>query len=163
MEKSHLLDILSKITLFKDMDDRELKVILNMPKVYEVFSPGEVIVKEGDLEACFYIILAGKATVSMKGQNLVQVGPPQFIGEVGFICKEARIATVIADEDVKVMRLDATNFARLPAKIREAIKDKIIAGLVSRLLRVNETLLALKNEKGAKSQLEQRYAESDLI
>lgn len=92
-------------------------------------------------------MLAGKATVSMKGQNMVQVGPPQLIGEVGFICKEARIATVIADEDVKVTRLDATNFARLPAKVREAIKDKIIAGPVSLLLRVNETLLALKMKK----------------
>ena len=52
IEKSHLLDILSKITLFKDMDDRELN-IFNMPEVYEVFSPGEVIVKVGYLDACF--------------------------------------------------------------------------------------------------------------
>ena len=163
MEKSHLLDILSKITLFKDLDDRELKVILNMPKVYEVFAPGETIVKEGDLEACFYILLSGRASVIMKGQVLVQVGPPQFIGEVGFICKEARIATVVADEDVKAMRLDATNFARLPSMIREAIKDKIIAGLVSRLLRVNETLIALKNQPMTRSSLDKRYAESDLI
>lgn len=163
MEKAKLLEILNKITLFQGMDERELKVILNMPKVYEVFAPGETIVREGDVEACFYILLAGKAKVIVKEQTLAQIGPPQFVGEVGFICKEPRIATVIANEEVKAMRLDAANFSRLPVSIRETIKDKIIAGLVSRLARVNESVANYKCEPVTKTSLDESYAESELI
>lgn len=163
MDNSKLLEILGRITLFKDLDDKERKVILAMPKVYELFSAGEQIVKEGEEEDCFYVLLSGNASVYLKGQKLADIEPPQFVGEVGFICKEPRIATVVAKEQVMAMRLDAHNFARLPLSIRETVKDKIIGGLVSRLAQVNETLASRQSAPLTKSSLDEQYAEFELI
>ncbi len=163
MDNAKLLQILGRIPLFKNLSEQEKKLILSMPKVYELFSPMESIVKEGELSPFFYILLTGKAQVLCRGQELATVQPPQFIGEVGFICQEPRIATVIATEQVMAMKLDAANFNKLPLCIRDTIKDKIIQGLVSRLRQVNSSLVDLKSTPISKSSLDEQYAEYELI
>lgn len=163
MDKAQLLEILHKITLFDGLESKQLSILLDMPKGYESFSSGQVMVNEGDTDSCFYIILSGSASVEVKGQTLATLGAQQFVGEVGFICNEARIATVTAKEDVIAMRLDSASFTQLPIEIREPIKDKIIAGLVSRLVKVNESLVDLKSEDLSTFSLNQTYAKSDLI
>lgn len=144
MECGKLTDILNKITLFKGLNAHELQSIVQMPKAYKTFEPGEIIVKEGDKESCFYILLTGSATVFLKDQQLAYIVPPQFVGEVGFIFKEARIATVIASKETLAMQLDSDMFSRLPITIRETVKDKIIAGLILRLARLNESMVHIK-------------------
>ena len=73
MERAKLLDILHKITLFKDLSDKELNYVLDMPKVYKTFYPGDAIVKEGEKDACFFILLSGSASVFLKDQELAQI------------------------------------------------------------------------------------------
>lgn len=163
MDNNKLLEILGRIPLFKNLDEKEKKLVLSMPKVYELFSPNEHIVKEGEVSPFFYILLTGEANVVCRGQKVAKVKPPQFIGEVGFICREPRIATVVATEQVMAMKLDAANFEELPARIRETIKDKIISGLVSRLRQVNTALVDLKKNPISKSSLDEQYAEYELI
>lgn len=163
MDNQKLLSILGRIPLFKDLDADEKKKILAMPKVYEMYEQGQHIVVEGEQEPFFYILLTGKAMVMHKGQLLAKVLPPQFIGEVGFICDEPRIATVIAEDNVMAMKVDKHNFLKLPSTIREAIKDKIISGLVSRLKEVNSSLADLKSKPISKSSLDEKYAEYELI
>lgn len=153
MDNAKLLEILGRITLFKELDDKERKLILTMPKAFEVFSAGEAIVREGEREACFYILLTGIANVYVNGQELATLLPPQFVGEVGFICNEPRIATVVAKEQVMAMRIDSDGFAKLPGSIRERIKDKIIAGLVARLKEGNQSLTLLKSRPKFNAQL----------
>lgn len=146
MDNAKLVEILGRITLFKGLNETDRKIIVAMPKAFEVFSAGEEIVREGEKHDCFYILLTGIAKVFLNGQELATLLPPQFVGEVGFICNEPRIATVIAKEQVMAMRLDAANFSRLPISIREAIKDRIIAGLVSRLSEGNQSLMLLRSK-----------------
>lgn len=160
MECGKLTEILNKITLFKDLKEQELQSIVHMPKAYKTFAPGEVIVKEGDRESCFYILLTGSATVSLKDQELAYIVPPQFVGEVGFIFKEARIATVIASKQTLAMQLDADMFSRLPITVRETVKDKIIAGLVLRLARLNESIVHIKKGVASNLTLNEVYSET---
>lgn len=153
MDSAKLFEILGRITLFKELDDKERKLILTMPKAFEVFSAGEAIVREGEQEACFYVLLSGIANVYVNGQELTTLLPPQFVGEVGFICNEPRIATVVAKEQVMAMRIDSAAFAKLPATIRERVKDKIIAGLVSRVKEGNQSLTLLKSRPKFNAQI----------
>lgn len=163
MDNQKLLSILGRIPLFKDLDASERKKIIAMPKAYEMYSPGQHIVVEGEQSPYFYILLTGEAMVMHKGQLLAKVTPPQFIGEVGFICDEPRIATVIAKDKVMAMKVDKHNFLKLPTSIRETIKDKIIQGLVARLKKVNSSLADLKSKPLSKSNLDEKYAEYELI
>jgi CRP/FNR family cyclic AMP-dependent transcriptional regulator len=80
----------------------------------------------------FYIVLSGNASAHRNGYQVGTIDPGQFIGEVGFICSEARTATAFARNDMLLLKINRQNFQSLPIKIRETIEDKVIEGLVDR-------------------------------
>jgi CRP/FNR family transcriptional regulator, cyclic AMP receptor protein len=140
----HLMEILSRISLFHELPGKELELILNMHNTFEVIRKDTYFIHEGKLEPYFYILLSGHAAVLYRDHFLFSLGPGDFIGEVGFICNKPRIASVIAEDDLVVMKIDSHKFAQLPFKVRDPIKDKIIAGLVLRLSQLNDTLVELR-------------------
>lgn len=137
MNKIKLMEILPRIPLFKDLSPAEREVVLKMAKNIKRIKAENTFIKEGAHEPFFYIILAGKANVFHKGKLIGVLVPGQFIGEVGFICKEPRSATVTAQNDMAVMLIRTEEFRKLPTRIRESIKDKIISGLVDRVTGMN--------------------------
>jgi len=139
-----MMEILARIPLFKELSPSEREYIVQMPKVFKFVPQGQVLIKEAANEPFFYIILAGKAEVFHRHHLIGCVEAGQFIGEVGFICHESRTATVTAATDLMVLKLDADKFRRLPAKIREQVKDKIIEGLVRRVERLSDKLIELE-------------------
>ena len=146
MNNLKLMEILSRVPLFKELQPIEKEAVLKMKVEYTSIRPQEVFIKEGAHEPWFYIILAGKAKVTHKGIDVGELVPGQFIGEVGFICKEPRSASVLACEEMVVMKVDYDAFRKLPLKIRESIKDKIISGLVERTITCNEKYIAQAEE-----------------
>lgn len=137
MNKVKLMEILARIPLFKGLSPAEREVVLKMAKNIKRIKAENTFIKEGAHEPFFYIILAGKAEVFHRGKRIGELVPGQFIGEVGFICKEPRSATVTAKDDMAVMLISSENFRKLPTRIRESIKDKIISGLVDRVSGMN--------------------------
>lgn len=166
MDKSKLSLILKRIPLFKKMSETEITMILDMPKSYATFSQGETIMEEGEMEESFYILMSGEVTIWRNGNVIATVAPPNFLGEVGFILGDPRVATVTAASDnVIAMKITAFHFKSLNSHIRECIKDKIIEGLVQRL---NETIDAANKDKQdtcsqLKATLGNKYANSKTI
>lgn len=146
MNKIKLMEILARIPLFKDLTPPEREVVQNMIRNIKRYPQGKVFIKEGAHEPFFYIILAGKAEVSHRAHKIGELIPGQFIGEVGFICKEPRSATVTASTDIALMLINAEDFRRLPARIRESIKDRIISGLVERVSGMNDNTIRYEDE-----------------
>ena len=147
MDQKKLAETLRKIPLFAELDDSDFKVILQMERAFELYAPGDAIVREGDKTTSFFVILQGSAHVYKSGEVVARVNPPDFLGETGFILNEPRIATVQADTQVLTLTFTRENFTALPAKVREAIKDKIIKGLITRLSDVNAKVIELKNSR----------------
>lgn len=137
MNKIKLMEILARIPLFAGLSPAEREVLLKMARNIKRIKAEKVFIKEGAHEPFFYIILAGNAEVHHKGKTIGTLQPGQFIGEVGFICKEPRSATVVALEDMVVMLINSDDFRKLPSRVRESIKDKIISGLVDRVTKMN--------------------------
>lgn len=146
MNNLKLMEILSRVPLFKHLQPIEREAVLKMKAVFTSIRPREIFIKEGAHEPWFYIILAGKAIVTHRGTDVGELVPGQFIGEVGFICKEPRSASVVACEEMVVMKVDYDAFRKLPVRIRESIKDKIISGLVERTIRINDKFIAQEEE-----------------
>lgn len=152
MDKSKLAIILKRIPLFKKLSETEITMILDMPKSYGTYNIGDTIMQEGEMEESFYILLNGEVSVWRHDKEIAKVAPPNFLGEVGFILGDPRVATVKAASDkVIAMKITAFHFKSLNSHIRECIKDKIIEGLV---LRLNQTIdEANKNKEELCSQL----------
>ena len=158
LSQLHLMEILSRIPLFHELPGKELEMILHMPSTFEEIKEGTYFIHEGELEPYFYILLSGHAGVFYRQHFLFSLGPGDFIGEVGFICNKPRIASVVAESDLVVMRIDSQKFAQLPFTVRDPIKDKIMAGLVVRLCQLNDTLVDLREALPPPSEV--KYGES---
>ncbi len=141
--KLKLLEIFNRIPLFKSLVQREREQVLNAGCTIESAPAGKSFIIEGTHSPVFYVVLSGSALVQHNGYQVGTIEPGQFIGEVGFICSEARTATVIARNDMLLLKINRQNFQSLPIKIRESIKDKVIEGLVDRTSMQNRQIAKL--------------------
>lgn len=69
------------------------------------FSPGETIVSQGDPGEDLYVILEGRVRVERDGRAVQSLGEGEFFGEVAVIDGRPRIADVVADTEVRTIRL----------------------------------------------------------
>lgn len=83
-----------------------------------VASPGEVIVRQGELDTEFYIVIEGTAKALRPGPNgrnieVATYGQNDFFGEMSAISHQPRSATVKAGTVCTLMRMDVTLFQQL--------------------------------------------------
>lgn len=109
--------ILSKLTTY---DRAKLADALNT----KFYSKGDVIIKEGDVGENFYFIEYGSALVLKKGHNdpLTTLQKGDYFGEVALLNDLPRQATVMANENTKVVTLGKSGFQRLLGPVVEVLK-----------------------------------------
>ena len=95
----------------------------------QVFAPGDLVLKEGEVADRFYMIIKGEAEATQRGPDGSQVvinrfGPGDYFGEVGLLNDAPRLATVRAKTSLEVMALDRETFAGL-MKSSQATEDEV--------------------------------------
>lgn len=82
----------------------------------KVYRDGEVIVREGEVGDCMYVIQAGQAEVLAEKEDrevrLRVMGEGDIFGEMALLDREPRSATVRALGEVRVLTLDKQTFMR---------------------------------------------------
>ena len=141
-----LLEILNRIPFFKSFTLNERSAFLTQALSFQKCKAGKKIIKKGDQETNFYIILSGYANVIVNDNQpaVAKLGPGYFIGEGAFIMNRPRTASIVAETDVLVVSLNQESLRRFPASIRERIKDQIIEGMAMRLADMNDKILKSK-------------------
>jgi CRP-like cAMP-binding protein len=104
--------LLKKLEFFKDLKTMELQQI-NKILQRSTFRAGEVIVKEGTACDAFYIVKDGSVKITKKGNELATFGSKEPIGEISFIDKGLRSATVTALTDVVLINIPSDSFSAL--------------------------------------------------
>ena len=82
----------------------------------QIFTPGDVIAKQGEIADKFYIIVEGKVKISRLDANgdehfVAYLGDGDYFGEIGLMEGQQRSATVQATTAVKVVKFDRETFA----------------------------------------------------
>src|SRR2546422_1403852 len=102
-----------------------------------VFSPGTVIVREGEESDRIYMVIKGEAEVTQRhpdgAEEVVnRVGPGKYFGEIGLLADAPRNATVRARTSVEAMAIDRATFRRLlessqttADEVRQVAKERI--------------------------------------
>lgn len=89
---------------------------MEMGALGKVYGPGEIIIRQGELGDCMYIIQAGQVEVVMEqdGQEvrLAVLETGQFFGEMALFERQVRVATVRALSRARVLSVDQKNFLR---------------------------------------------------
>ncbi len=104
------------------------------------FKPGDIIIKEGAVDHCAYMIEKGRVEVfnerNGKQVKLSELGRGQIFGEMGLITEQPRTASVRALEPTAVRQFDIDTFNRL-LHTRPDEVIPILRGLFERLRTLN--------------------------
>jgi len=116
----------------------------------KVYRPGEVIVRQGEVGDCMYVIQSGKVEVVREHEGkeirLAELGEGDFFGEMALFEKDVRSATVRPLGDVRVLTVDRKMFLR---KIHDdpSLAFMIMQRMSRRLRELNAELTRLTSER----------------
>lgn len=127
-------EILQKVPIFSGLDRKHLKRLAKL-MVPRSMKSGDVIVKEGDQPAGFFVIASGRVEV-FRGDDdktvLATFGPGEFFGEMALFEGYPRSATVRAVEDTECLamtrwdfRAELTSHAEIAVAVLEAVVHRL--------------------------------------
>src|SRR5438270_13931729 len=102
-------DLIEKIPLFSDLENRELEQIAGSMKERR-FAAGQTVATEGEQGVGFFGIESGTAKVSVGGEERRTLGPGDYFGEIALIASSDRTATVTAEDDLKCWGMTSWTF-----------------------------------------------------
>ncbi|HET8651036.1 MAG TPA: cyclic nucleotide-binding domain-containing protein [Gaiellaceae bacterium] len=112
MADQESIQLLKRVPLFSDLDNRELEQIAGSMKRRQ-FSAGQEIAREGESGVGFFVIQDGNAKVSVHGDERRRLGPGDYFGEIALIAQGARTATVTAESDLTALGMTFWDFRPL--------------------------------------------------
>lgn len=112
MADQETTQLLKKVPLFSDLDNRELEQVAGSMKRRQ-FSSGQEIAREGESGVGFFVIEDGNAKVSVHGDERRRLGPGDYFGEIALIAQGARTATVTAESDLTALGMTFWDFRPL--------------------------------------------------
>ena len=125
-EMDKRLTALQAVEILQSLTKDELKSIAE-GLLYAPFSAGETITKQGAVAHWLYIVTSGIAEVRVSGdgveRTVAKVEAPGFVGEMGLMTGEPRLATVVAQTAVECYRLDKEAFRKIMTERPEIAAD----------------------------------------
>ena len=134
-------EMLKNVPIFSELGRRDLDRVgkLMVPRTVK---SGEVIIKEGDQAAGFFIISTGKVEVvhdrDGQAEKLAELGPGDFFGEMALFEGFPRNATIRATEDTECLAMTRWDFTA-EMKNHPEIAVGMVPVLVRRLREVEST------------------------
>lgn len=128
MDLAEETDLLRKIPMFAKMETSKLKLLAFASELVS-FEDGDVVMEAGDNADVAYVIMEGAVNImtDTPGGPVVTatLSENQLIGELGLLNNTPRIATLVANGDLKAMKITDEMFFRLLRENPEVSLDVI--------------------------------------
>ena len=109
------------------------------------FEPGDTIIREGSTADEVFLMVEGKAKVVADGVTVGSVDTGEIFGEIAFLTRQKRTATVTADTRCLVEVANGEDIPKL-VRARPAIFIEMARGLARRVVALNAQLRAIKED-----------------
>lgn len=97
------------------------------------YPKGTSIIKEGEEDHSFYIVLSGLVSVEKNGQKIESLQEGDCFGEMGYLTKAKRSASVIATTDVALIQVNASTLDRAEEGTQLRFLKIFVKTLIGRL------------------------------
>jgi CRP/FNR family cyclic AMP-dependent transcriptional regulator len=97
-------DLLAAVDLFAGLERPHLEAVAERAQERD-FKPGAYIARQGEIGTGLYLIVRGRARVLRGGEQIADVGPGEFVGEISVLDHEPRLANVVAAEATSCLAL----------------------------------------------------------
>jgi CRP/FNR family transcriptional regulator, cyclic AMP receptor protein len=122
---------LRDVSLFSACSKRELARIASLADEIDV-PEDRVLTRQGEPGREFFIIVDGKAKVSVRGKRTRTLGAGSSFGEMALFDQGPRSATVTASTEMHLLVLESRSFSSLVSEV-PSVAAKIFQAMAQRL------------------------------
>ncbi|WP_343485895.1 sigma 54-interacting transcriptional regulator [Allomuricauda sp. d1] len=112
VEKEQVITFLKKVPFFCEVEQASLKQLC-LDLVEERYEMGDIIIEKGEKGNAMYIISEGHVKIHDKDHEFFRLGPYECFGEYSLIDDGPRSASVTAQHDCKIYKLESHRFEDL--------------------------------------------------
>jgi eukaryotic-like serine/threonine-protein kinase len=132
IDNSEQMALLRQLKFFHDFSQGEIGEVLQASSWQEC-TADEEIVREGDMDDRFYVVVAGSCVVQRNGRTLGTLGTGDCFGESSYMPGSRRSASVRTVGDVTVLRVGATLLEQASAACQLRFNRVFLRSLLERL------------------------------
>jgi len=135
--------VLRKLSFFTEFENIEIWEVLRV-SVWRHISPNVAIVREGEHNKLFGIIISGGVEVSIDGRSLARLGSGEPVGEAAFLhpVSDLRHITAVTLEPTLFLEINAAALALSSEELLERMRNSLLARLIDRYREVSKKAAA---------------------
>jgi serine/threonine protein kinase len=136
-DTSHF-ETLRRLDFFVEFENIEIWEVLRV-SVWREILPNVALIREGERNKFFGIIINGSVEVSIEGKSLCRLGPSEPIGEVSYLhpSSDQRCSTAVTLEPTLFLEVNAAALALSSEELLERMRNGLLTRLIKRLREVN--------------------------
>lgn len=125
------MDQLRSVPLFEKLGGRQLEAVGRVADTVDL-PAGKVLMRQGDMGAEMFVLVAGGAQVERAGREAIDVGPGTILGEMSLVAEAPRVATVTLTEPSTLIVISHRDFHALLDDSPEILRG-VFDSLASRI------------------------------
>ncbi len=132
LDNQEHFDLLRNLTFFHEFSHAEIWEVLRASDWHE-YKDGEDIVREGEMDDRFYIIVSGQAGVESNGKQLGVLEDGSCFGETSYVRGAKRTASIKANGSVTILRVSSTLMEQVSSACQLRFNKVFLRSLITRL------------------------------
>jgi eukaryotic-like serine/threonine-protein kinase len=132
LDKQEQFDTLRKLRFFHDFSHSEIWEVLRASE-WCAYQPGDEIIREGELDDRFYIIVSGAVSVHSGRRQVGGLSDGDCFGETSYVRGARRTATISATTPVTLVRVSSTLLEQSSSACQLRFNKVFLRSLIERL------------------------------
>jgi serine/threonine protein kinase len=138
IDKKEHFDTLRKLRFFHEFSHSEIWEILRASEWRE-YETGDEIIREGEMDDRFYIIVSGEVSVQSGRRAIGILGLGDCFGETSYVRGARRTATISATKAVTLVRVSSTLLEQASSSCQLRFNKVFLRSLIERLQGIGTT------------------------
>ena len=132
LDNQEHFDVLRSLTFFHEFSHAEIWEVLRASDWHE-YKDGDDIVREGEIDDRFYIIVTGAVQVQANGNNIGGLSNGDCFGETSYVRGAKRQASIQANGAVTILRVSSTLMEQVSSACQLRFNKVFLRALITRL------------------------------
>ncbi|MEO6079271.1 MAG: serine/threonine-protein kinase [Steroidobacteraceae bacterium] len=132
MEQTEQMALLRQLSFFHEFSQAEIAEVLRASS-WQTYAANEEVVREGDMDDRFYVVVAGSCLVRRNGRTVGALGTGDCFGESSYVPGARRSASVCTGSNVTLLKVGATLLEQASAACQLRFNRVFLRSLIERL------------------------------
>ena len=132
------------LSFFSEFSEAEIWEIVRAC-AWQEYKAGDKIIVEGEIEDSFFILISGNVEVYKEGILVGALDAGDCFGEMGYLAKAERTATIVAKNSVSLMKINSTLIEQVSVQCQLRFSRVFLHTMVKRLSITTAMLVAKKD------------------